>query len=44
VLIGEVKMYKSRFRPKSLADNAQNLINRLPGYEKEFKFFSLDDI
>lgn len=44
VLIGEVKTDKSRFRPKSLADNAQNLINRLPGYEKEFKFFSLDDI
>lgn len=44
VLIGEVKMDKSRFRPKSLADNAQNLITRLPGYEKEFKFFSLEDI
>ncbi|MBW6502537.1 MAG: DUF234 domain-containing protein, partial [Bacteroidales bacterium] len=44
VLIGEIKMNKSRFRPNSLIVKSQNLVNKLPRYEKEFKFFSLEDI
>ncbi|MCJ7448903.1 MAG: ATP-binding protein [Bacteroidales bacterium] len=43
-LIAEVKTNKSRFRPKLLRDNAQNLINKLGGYEIEFKSLSLEDI
>lgn len=44
VLIAEVKMNKSRFRPNLLKDNAHNLINKLDGFEIEFKSLSLEDI
>ena len=44
VLIAEVKMSKKKFRPNLLKDNAQNLINKLIGYEIEYKSLSIDDI
>jgi len=43
-LIAEVKMNKKNFRPNLLKDNAHNLINKLNGFEIEFKSFSLEDI
>jgi AAA+ ATPase superfamily predicted ATPase len=44
VLIAEVKMNKDRFRSEILRANAKNLVNKLRGYEIEFKSFSLEDI
>jgi AAA+ ATPase superfamily predicted ATPase len=44
VLIAEVKMNKSRFRPNLLKEYAHNLINKLDGFEIEFKSLSLEDI
>jgi len=43
-VIAEVKMNKKKFRPNLLKENAQNLINKLNGYEIEFKSLSLEDI
>jgi len=44
VLIAEVKMNKDRFRPEILKISAKNLVNKLSGYEIEYKSFSLEDI
>ena len=43
-LIAEVKMNKKKLRPNLLIENARNLINKLNGYDIEFKSLSLDDI
>jgi len=37
-------MNKDRFRPEILKISAKNLVNKLSGYEIEYKSFSLEDI
>ena len=37
-------MNKDRFRPEIMKSNAKNLVNKLKGYEIEYKSFSLGDM
>jgi len=44
VLIAEVKMKKTSFRPSVLRESARNLVNKLGDYQIEYRSFSLDGI